>query len=48
MKKSKRCKRCNVKIYQNQKNCSKCVDIILFGSVEKAREIKKNNFKKLL
>jgi len=47
MEKTKKCNRCGVKVYSNQKNCSKCVDIILFGSVKKAREVAKTNFKML-
>jgi len=47
MKKTKKCNRCGVKVYPNQKNCSKCVDIILFGSVEKERQVSKENFKRL-
>lgn len=47
MEKEKDCERCGVKVYPNQKNCSECVDIILFGSVEKAREAAKEGFKKL-
>ena len=46
MKKTKEC-RCGVKVYPNQKHCAKCVDIILFGNVEKAREVAKENFKRL-
>jgi ribosomal protein L37E len=47
MQKTKKCNRCGVKVYSNQKNCSKCVDIILFGSVENARKVVKENFKKI-
>ncbi len=47
MEKTKKCNRCGVKIYPNQKNCSKCVDIICFGSVKKAREAARGNFKRL-
>lgn len=47
LKKSKACKRCGAPIYPNQVNCSDCVDIILFGSKEKAAEAAKESFRKL-
>jgi len=47
MEKTKECYRCGIKVYANQKNCRKCVDIILYGSVAKARKAAKENFKLL-
>ena len=47
MEKTKKCNRCSIEVYPNQKNCSKCIDIILFGSVKKSRESAKENFKLL-
>ena len=47
MKKNKNCNKCGKKVYSNQKNCTTCVDIILYGSVKKAKESARKNFKKL-
>jgi len=46
-KTKKKCNKCGCKVYPNQKNCSSCVGIILFGSVEKAKQSARINFKLL-
>lgn len=48
MKKTKICNNCGINVYPNQKNCSKCVDKILFGTIENARKQKITNFSLLL
>ena len=48
MKKTNNCSKCGIKTYPNQKKyCSKCGDIVLFGSKEKSKKAMDYGFKLL-